>query len=746
MNDFNPDEIQQFQRVERIFLQICDLPIDERNERIQELCGDDDELILNVQSMLKADEDSSPLIDSESLFAEMDTEDDIPERIGEFEILRVLGEGGMGIVYEAIQDSPKRHVALKVIRQRSMHSKIRKRFEREADILAKLNHRSIATIYGSGVANDSTGSTPFVSMELVIGKPITKYCEDTSLDTDEKIRLLLEVCRGVEHAHELGIVHRDLKPSNIMVDDKGRVRILDFGIAFDMEVEQRTQMTQTGQLMGTLQYMAPEQVDQQSHATSTQTDVYALGLICYELLIGRNPLNRHESSMYDLVRAIRDEEHDLLGTINRSFRGDIETIVAKALSREMNRRYEDAGALADDLDRYLLNQPIAARKPSTWYQLRKFSKRNPVLVGSVGMIMLVLVAALILITNALREANRERIAAKHEQAVQLLINAFVTDDLFAAGDPEFGGQPDILLLEAMQKSADGIEERFADAPEAEALIRYTMGEQFRRMNDFEHAETQLIKCVEISESLNLPIDLVIDRRNALADVYMDIDELDTALKIIEVTDQLVESNPGISVEILLDTLAQHASLLYHMSDLDGAAQYFEQAVNIGRERVPESQGTIDAISALAIVYTWQERFDESVKLHHEGIELLIKKLGVDHPATLVARDNLSILNFQRGQYAEAEIGFREILEDRLRVFGQQHGKTYLTTSSLGRSLTKLERYDEAEGYLLPAYNGLVEILGPEHRYTVIVRKYLHELYTNWNKPEIAEQYAPIGDD
>lgn len=743
MNEFDPSDVQRFQRVEKIFLEVCDLPDEEREQRVRELCNDDSELIASVHAMLKADQESSLEVNAESLFAAATHDDESPERIGEFKIVKVLGEGGMGTVYEAVQDSPKRHVALKVIRQRSMHSKIRKRFEREADILAKLNHRSIATIYESGIATNDKTSIPFVSMELVIGKPITEYCQESQLDSDQKIKLILEVCRGVAYAHDLGIVHRDLKPSNILVDTKGRVKILDFGIAFDLEVEQRTQMTQTGQLMGTLQYMAPEQVDQQSHTTSKQTDVYALGLICYELLIGQSPFNRRNSSMYELVRAIRDEEHDLLGTINRSFRGDIETIVAKALSREMDRRYDDAGALADDLDRYLLNQPIAARKPSTWYQLRKFSKRNPAFVGSVSILVLVLITALLLISNALRTANRERIAAKHEQSVQLLINAFVTDDLFAAGDPEFGGQPDILLLEAMRRSADGIEERFADAPQAEAKIRFTMGEQFRRMNDFEHAQRELTKCVELSELLGLPINVVVDRRNALADVYMDIDELETALEIVETTDRMVEGNPDVSVEMMLDTLAQHASLLFHMANLEGAAHYFEQAVSIGRNQVPDAQGTIDAISALAIVYTWQKRYDESRALHHEGIDLLTKKLGEDHPATLVARDNLSILDLESGQYEQAEQGFREILETRLRVFGPHHGKTFLTASSLGRSLGKLDRFEEAEGYILSAHDGLVDVLGAEHRYTVIVRKYVHELYTNWGKPDKAARYEPL---
>lgn len=732
-----------FQKVEHIFSQVCDLADAQREHRLKELCNDDPKLISEVQSLLGEDDKDFPMMDSKSLLVEVGQDNPIPDYIGAFKIVRVLGEGGMGIVYEAVQDSPKRHIALKVIRQRSMHTKIRKRFEREADILAKLNHPAIAMIYDSGVATHETGSIPFVSMELVIGKPITEHCRDNELDTQHILGLMRDVCRGVAHAHDLGIVHRDLKPSNILVDTQGRVKILDFGIAFDMEIEQRTQMTQTGQLLGTLQYMAPEQIDQRTHTTNKQTDVYALGLICYELLINENPLTKHESSIYGLIRAIRDEEHDLLGTHNRSLRGDIEIIVAKALSKDMSLRYADAGKLADDLDRYATNQPIIARKPNTWYQLCKFSKRNPVLVGSLTMIMIILISAVLLIGNALRIANSEREIARHEQKIQQLINAFVTDDLFAAGNPEFGGDANITLLDAMRKAAQRIDERFIDATEAEASIRFTMGDQFRLMNEYEEALIQLRRGVEISESLDLPIDIVIHRRNSLADVYMDIDDLDTALKVVEKTNRLAQESTDVSSEIMIDTLVQHASLVYHMTDIVGASQYFEQAVEIGRTKAPRYNGTVDAISALATVYTQLKRYEESIKLHHEGIDLRIQTLGHDHPATLVARDNLAILYLVRGQYKLAEQGFREVLKDRHRIFGEDHVKTHLTAASLGKTLAFLDEFEEAENYILSALNGLVETLGADHRYTKIIRSYAFDCYTRWSKPEIAAHYAPL---
>tara|TARA_R110002096_G_scaffold173781_10_gene349160 strand:+ start:117799 stop:120039 length:2241 start_codon:yes stop_codon:yes gene_type:complete len=743
MDNADRNRLDRFREVERVFGEVCDLQGVEQARKLRDLCGDDAALLESVRSMLEADGQSHQMMDTRALLIELSEVDDShPDRIGGFEIVRVLGEGGMGIVYEAVQESPRRRVALKVIRQRSMHSKIRKRFEREADILAKLNHPAIATIYESGIAADGDRSTPYVSMELVDGVSITDFCRDRGLGLVEKIRLMRDVCRGVGYAHGVGVVHRDLKPSNILVDVDGRVKILDFGIAFDLEIGDRTQMTQTGQLLGTLHYMAPEQVDQQSHTTCTQSDVYALGLICYEILSGENPLHRHGSSMYELVRAIRDDEHDMLGTLDHVFRGDVETIVAKAVSREIPQRYVDASEMADDLDRYLNNQPIAARKPSTWYQLRKFSKRNPVLVGSVGVIMLMLVVALLLIGNALRDANRERLIAQHEKNVQELMNAFLTDDLFAAGNPNFGGDADITLLDAMRVASAGISDRFKEAPEAEALIRNRMGEQFRLMNEYDKALEQLKRSVELSDELDLSVDIRVDRRNSLSDVYMDIDDLESSMRVVEETDRIAEQSPDLSTEIMIDTLIQHGSLLYHMVRAEDSVEYFERAVALGRAEAPEYEGTVSAISALAIVYTRLDRLEESKALHLEGVRRGTEMLGPEHPSTLVDRDNLAILYFKLGEYQKSVDEYRAVLEIRERVFGQDHVKTCLTNALLGQSLGYLGRYEEAEKYLLKGLDGVTRVLGDTHRYTSVTRSFLFRLYTAWGKLDEATSYAP----
>ncbi len=739
-------ERDRFQRIESIFNELSAMSADNPGaieSRLRQLAHEDPAIADEVRAMLQLDRSERNILDNPAI--EIDPqelhEQPLPESIASYTPTRILGEGGMGIVYEAHQRDTNRRVALKIIRTRSIQDKVRKRFQREAQILAKLNHPGIATIYESGTAEDNR--TPFVAMELVDGQPIHHYCRQQTPPIDHRVQLLVKVCRAVAYAHSIGIVHRDLKPANILVTTQGEPKVLDFGIAMDMQLDERTMITQTGQLLGTLQYMAPEQVDRTTNESSTRTDVYALGLIAFEILTGTSAHAGRDSSMYELVRSIRDDEPQTLGTHDRALKGDLETIIAKALSREPQRRYPDAGALADDLERYLNHKPIQARPPSTWYQLRKFSQRNPLLVGSVASIMLVLVVAIILIANALRIANIERAVAQQQQHAQELIAQFVTEDLFSSGSPDYGGDPDILLIDAMRQSSDKIPDRFENAPEAEAAISFTMGDQFRIMNDFEKAETHLRRSVELSKALpDLHIDLLLNRYNSLIDLYNDIDDLDTALSLVVEAEALMENHPELSDTIRIDTLVQHASLLYYTRDIENAARVFQQAVDLGEATNPQYNGTVDAATALAMVYTNLQRFDEAEAMHQKGIQMRLDTLGPDHPATLQAQDNYSIQLVYSKQYKEARELLLDILETRLRIFGPDHNKTYLTRVLVARTYLEEGNYAAAEPELVDATSGLSKLLGPDHRYTLVANSFVYRLYNEMGKPELAAQYAP----
>ncbi|MFK7758523.1 MAG: protein kinase [Phycisphaerales bacterium] len=745
MNSPDSNNITAFKRIEMIFAQVCDLPKTEADAKLLELAEGDEFVIKSVSSMLQADREEYPVLDSGALqldHASTDgpnTNQPLPDFVGPYEVQSILGHGGMGTVYKASQSNPSRIVALKVIHERSKHAQIRKRFKSEADILARLNHPGIATIYASGI--DDSETIPYVAMELIDGKPITEYVKDSNLTTTDIIKLLRDVCDAVSYAHRLDIIHRDLKPGNIMVDQAGQVKVLDFGIAIDQSIEDRTMVTQTGQLLGTLQYMAPEQIDQQHTSITSQTDVYALGLIAYELLTGNSPFTGRDSSMYDMVRAIREQSHPLLGTVNRAYKGDIETIIAKALSPESQRRYDHAGKLTEDLDRYLQNIPVVARKPSAMYYFQKFTKRNPALVSSIAVVITVLMVSVALIAGALNQATIERKEAQHQQRVQKLINEFMTKDLFATADPNNDGDAQITLLNALRLASPNIPSRFKDAPEAHSYISASLGEQFRIMNDYEKSISHLTTSVELSESLGLNHNIIVDRRNMLADVYMDTDDLPTALQIVEETNKFVLESSELTPELMIDTLVQHASLLYHMRRPQDSATVFEQALEVGQKYAPDYRGNDDVIGGLAVVYSRIDRFEDSKKFHLLSIDRSIDTLGAEHPATLVSRDNLCIFYVQIGEYDEAITQLEDIIEIRLRIFGPHHVKTYLSMGVLGQAFHKTGRLEEGEAQLVGAYNGLSEILGGDHRYTQIVMGHVHQLYTEWGKPEQAQKYV-----
>ena len=313
----------------------------------------------------------------------------LPPMIGRYRILRLLGEGGMGAVYEAEQESPQRTVALKVIRAGYANSEMLRRFENETQALGRLQHPGIAQIYDAGTAETPFGRQPYFAMELVRGETLLRYCDAHKLNVPQRLELMAKICDAVQHAHQRGLIHRDLKPANIVVDESGQPRILDFGVARLTDSDaQATRQTDVGQLIGTLAYMSPEQVLGDPQEIDTRSDVYALGVVLFELLAGKGPYAVGRQ-IHEAMRAIREDEPTMLRVVNRTYRGDIETIVGKALEKDKTRRYGSAAELAADIRRHLHDEPIVARPPTTTYQIQKFARRNKVLVTGVAAVFVV---------------------------------------------------------------------------------------------------------------------------------------------------------------------------------------------------------------------------------------------------------------------------------------------------------------------------------------------------------------------
>jgi tetratricopeptide (TPR) repeat protein len=503
----------------------------------------------------------------------------LPERIGPYRILRLIGQGGMGAVYEALQEKPHRKVALKVIKPGVASDEALRRFEQETHLLGKLHHPGIAQIFEAGMADAGEGPQPYFAMELIGGLTLRRYVESAGLSLPRKLAITAAICDAVHHAHQKGIIHRDLKPGNILVDESGQPKVLDFGVARATESDrQATMRTTAGQIVGTLPYMSPEQVSADPSDLDTRSDVYALGVILYQLLAGKLPYDVERRTLSDAVRAIAEEEPAPLRAVDRAYRGDVETIVSKALAKERDRRYASAAELAADLRRFLEDEPILARPTSAAYQLSKFARRNKALVGGIVAVFVVLAGGIL---AAGWQATRARREAHKAQAV----NAFVEDMLGAANPrsvsrqaPERGRSITVLqALGAAEKKLDAGE--LSREPLVEAAVRQTVGATFRDLGDYAAAESNIRKAL--------------DARRRFLD----------------------ESDPELAES--LDGLAQ---LLFMRGKPDEAEPLFRQALAI-RRRADDPAQLVASLNGLAELLQDRGKSEEAETLFREALDL-----------------------------------------------------------------------------------------------------------------------------
>jgi len=394
-----------FKKAEEVFLELADLPREQWGTLLDERCGADESLKASVRELLGFHVDGNDALDRPEFLTQgmAGLRRDEPEEVlppgtivGAYTIRGLLGTGGMGSVYTAEQQRPRRTVALKVIRRGLSTHALLRRFEHEAEMLGRLHHPGIAQIYHAGAAPVEFGGMPqpFIAMELVRGPALHKYAEQRRLTTREKLEVVARICDAVHHAHQRGVIHRDLKPQNILVDESGQPKILDFGVAraADSDLRVTTLQTSVGQLIGTLPYMSPEQVVADPSEVDTRSDVYAIGVVLYQLLTGRLPLDVSSRPIPEAARVIRDEAPAKLSAVNKLFRGDIETIVAKAMEKEKARRYQSAAELADDLRRYLAGEPISAKTDSTFYVIAKQIRRHKGVCAAAAVFVLGIIA------------------------------------------------------------------------------------------------------------------------------------------------------------------------------------------------------------------------------------------------------------------------------------------------------------------------------------------------------------------
>jgi serine/threonine protein kinase len=429
-----PDRVK---KAWEVFRQACLREPSERAAFLDEACGDDPEVRARVEALLAADETQADFIDEPGLgegvarrAAEVLAGETTgpPKTIGHYAIKDYIGSGGMADVYLAVQEHPRRKVALKLMKRGITSRSALRRFEFESQILARLRHPNIAQVYDAGTHDDGSGGVPYFAMEYVPGhKPITEYAKHEKLTTKERLKLFAKVCDAVHHGHQKGIIHRDLKPGNILVDSSGEPKVIDFGVArcTDSDMAVTTLQTDIGQLIGTLQYMSPEQCQADPDDLDTRSDVYALGVVLYELLREQLPYDVTKATVFEAARVVKEEQPRKPSTINRTLRGDVETIALKALEKERRRRYQSSLELYSDIQRHLRNEPIEAKRDSSWYVLRKImSRRKWPIVTALGLVLL-------LMTVYFLWARAERLAAAQQKQhlTQLLESDWDPSDL-----------------------------------------------------------------------------------------------------------------------------------------------------------------------------------------------------------------------------------------------------------------------------------------------------------------------------
>jgi tetratricopeptide (TPR) repeat protein/tRNA A-37 threonylcarbamoyl transferase component Bud32 len=741
---------ERWQRIKEICQVLLDHEADERGALIKQLCAGDDELQRQVEAMLAgAVEGDSVLgrpawellgipVTQRSVSTAATSTTHIPDRIGSYRILRLVGEGGMGVVYEAQQIHPHRIVALKVIKPGLANEEVLRRFQQESQALGRLQHPGIAQIYEAGTADSGFGPQPYFAMEFIRGETLTDYVNSHRLSVPQRLEIMAKICDAVDHAHQRGLIHRDLKPGNIIVDESGQPKILDFGVVrlTDSDV-QASRQTDIGQLLGTLAYMSPEQVLADPLEVDTRSDVYALGVILYELLARTLPYSISRK-VHEAVLTIQQEDPKRLSSISKIYRGDLDTIAAKALEKDKTRRYGSAALLASDIRHYLQDEPIAARPPSASYRLGKFVRRHRALVTGAAVVFIVLAGGIVATTReAIRARRAERAAVASEQASQA-VSEFLTNDLlaqasaYAQAGPSRKPDPDLKVRTALDRAAARVGDKFANQPDIESSIRRTIGRTYRDLGLYAEAQKQLERSFELKQKL-IPEthEDMLGVTDDLANVYYLQGKYDLVIPTLQ---RLIEIRRRMSGDEHPDTLLamNNLGLVYSFAGKDDlAAPLLEKTLEI-RRRVsgPEHAAAITIMANLSQVYHRQGKHAEAEVLGKQAIEIGRRVKGEEHPDVISSMNNLSTIYLAQAKYADAEVLLDQTLAIRRRVLGDEHPATLTTINNLGNVYIEQGRLEEAEKVFTKLLEDRKRVIGESHPNTLLTMNNLARIHRN----------------
>ena len=653
-------------------------------------------------------------------------EKNIGSLIGRYKLLSVLGEGGMGIVYLARQEEPvRRQVALKVIKPGMDSARVIARFEAERQTLALLDHPNIAHVHDAGTAENGR---PYFVMEYVKGLSITEHCDKYKLSIEDRLNLFLQVCHVVEFAHQKGIIHRDIKPSNILISVHGEQavpKVIDFGVAraISQPLNERTLYTEQGQLVGTPEYMSPEQAEMASEDVDTRSDVYSLGALLYVLLTGAMPFDSktfREGGIDRIRQAIRQQEPKTpskclsslgekavviaqnrcteAGALTKKLRKELEWIPLMAMRKEREHRYQSASELANDIRNYLSGLPVIAGPESTAYRFKKYVHRHKALVMGAAAVMIVLIGGIIVSTLFAIGQARARNDAQQQARISEAVSDFLRNDLLASVDPHTAMGRELTAHSFLDIASERIENRFKDEPLVEAAIRVTLADSYRNLCAFKKAEHHQMRALELYR------------------------------------EHVGEEHPD-----MLKCLCELGWLYWRQGRYKEGEEVFVKIVERGRRVLGrEHPSTLLYMTGLGLQYWLLGRYEEAESLYLEALEIGRRVSGEKYEDTLLLTGNLALLYHAQGRYEEAESLFLKTLETCRRVRGPEHPFTLDFTLGLGMVYRDQNRYQKAEQVLTDVLAGKCRTLGTEHVYTVWAMNELADLYIELNRYDEAK--------
>jgi len=753
----------RMQKVEELFHQVLSLEPKEREALLEAACKEDPSLGEEVDSLVAAYEKTSGFFEQpawSSLVSPetcgpgstqtIDVEPDLPfEKLGEFRLMRRLGEGGMGIVFLAMQESLGRVVALKVIRKERMGSmEAQARFTREVEAISGLNHPNIVAIHGSGeeqgVRYFAMEHVPGEGLDTILagarqrGKRIPK---PTALEWVRSVALALEA------AHQAQILHRDVKPSNIVVTPEGRAMLMDFGVARHMNL---SALTASGDFRGTPHYASPEQVKARSGKIDARTDIYSLGVTLYEAVTGKIPFEGETTEQ--VFKKILDQEPLLPRRMNPSISRDLETVILTAMEKEPDQRYATMLEFADDLDRLVKGEMIMAKPAGFPTRAWKRVRRNPVVslavAISVATLFVLVCYVLWSYPQILRErdnANAQRAAAvsaqtraEQETKKAQAINLFL-ETMLASADPGVSGR-DVRVVDVLDDATQKIAASFQDQPEIEAALRETLGMTYVGLGLFDPALTHLERSLEIRNSLfGSDDDATLASMNGLATVCRRLGRHTRAEALYKETLERSRALHGDEDPVTLVAMHNHALILKDLNRFEEAIDLQHKVIDASKRILgSEHPDTLKAMNNLSITHMMMGDFEKSEGLHKEVLSIKRRVMGNEHPSTLSTMNNLAVSYKNLKRYPEAESLQREVLEIQRRVMGEEHPDTLDSMYNLATMMLNQGKLDEAEALHGQTLELRRRTLGDTHPGTRKSMSYLVIVYWNQGRLDKAE--------